>query len=229
MLIAEDLILLLTDDESGSRTVGSTEFSYALAGAILLDLSLMGRVDVAERGESVKSGRLVVRDAAPTDDPILDLALERLASREGRKPRDVISVLSKRLSDDLYERLTRRGVLRLQPSKVMGLFPRRRWPSQDVAHEDEVRRQIVQTVISPGVVIEPRIGALTSLLSAIDKLPLVVRPDQVGLSKREIRKRGKDIAAQGWAPKAVRQAVEAVNAAMMAAVMVATTAGTASS
>ena len=36
--------------------VGSTEFSYALAGAILLELSLMGRVDIAERGESVSPG-----------------------------------------------------------------------------------------------------------------------------------------------------------------------------
>ena len=67
-------------------------------------------------------------------------------------------MLSKQLSDDLYDRLTRRGVLRLEQSKVMGLFPRRRWPSQDVAHEDELRRQIVQTVMSPGVEIEPRLA-----------------------------------------------------------------------
>ena len=50
MLIAEELLLCLTDEESGATRVDSTKLTYALAGALLLELSLMGRVDVAERG-----------------------------------------------------------------------------------------------------------------------------------------------------------------------------------
>lgn len=228
MLIAEELILLLTD-ESGARQVGGTQFSYVLAGAVLLELSLLGKVDVAERGEPVKTGRLIVRDPAPTGDAILDVAMERLSRKEGRKPRDVIAALSKRLGDDVYARLAQRGVVRAEHSKVLGLFPQRRWPSVDTAHERRVRDRIVQTVAQPGLTIEPTVGALISLLSSIDKLPKVAEPDLVGVSKREVRKRGKAIAAQDWAPKAVRDAVAAVNYATMAAVTAATTAAAASS
>lgn len=229
MLIAEELLLLLTDDTTGAKSADSTKFPYALGGAILLELSMTGRVDVAEKGEQVKAGRLVIRDGSPTDDAVLDLALERLAKREGRKPRDVISHLSKGLADALYERLTERGVLRLEESKVLGVFGRKRWPAADVEHESVLRAAIVDAVTGSHTSIDPRIGALVSLLSAIDKVPMVVVPGQVGLTKGEIRKRGKQIADQAWAPAAVKQAVDAVNAAMTAAMVATTVAATSSS
>lgn len=222
MLIAEDLVLLLTDDASGHRSTDSTTFSYVLAGAVLLELAMIGRVDVAGRGETVKRDRLVLRDDSPTDDAILDAGLSRLARLEGRKPRDVIGKLSKGLSDDLYARLVERGILRPEESKVLGLVPRRRWPAVDIAHEAAIRTQIRQS-IDLREPLEPRIAALVSLLSAVDQVPAVVGSGE-GLSKREIRKRGKQVAAQAWAPQAVREAVEAVNAAVIAGVVAATSA-----
>ena len=63
MLIAEELLLLLTDDETGKSIVGNPGLDLGLAGANLLDLALRGKVDVAGEGEAVKRGRIVVRDA----------------------------------------------------------------------------------------------------------------------------------------------------------------------
>jgi Golgi phosphoprotein 3 (GPP34) len=77
MLIAEDLLLLLYGDESGKPVLASTELDYALAGAVLLELAMLGRIDVAGTGETVRSGRLVVRDPSPTGSAILD---ERLTT-----------------------------------------------------------------------------------------------------------------------------------------------------
>ena len=72
MLIAEDLLLLLTDDDSGKLTGTVSEVDVALGGAMLIELTLMGRVDVAGPSDSVRKGRLVVRDPSPTDDLFLD-------------------------------------------------------------------------------------------------------------------------------------------------------------
>src|SRR5215208_6739076 len=75
MLLAEDLLLLLTDDDTGKLAASSTEVDVALGGALLAELALMDRVDVAGADERVREGRLVVRDANPTADSLLDEAL----------------------------------------------------------------------------------------------------------------------------------------------------------
>lgn len=74
MLVAEDLLLLLTDDASGKFVVDRTGMGLALAGACVLELAERGRVGVAVEGEAVRRGRLVVRDPVPTGDAVLDLA-----------------------------------------------------------------------------------------------------------------------------------------------------------
>ena len=84
VILAEDVLLLLLNDTSGKAVVDKTRLDLALAGGILLDLTTAGRVDVAGPGEQVKRGRLVVRDARPTGDDVLDEAL--------RRPRDVLVV-----------------------------------------------------------------------------------------------------------------------------------------
>ncbi len=229
MLIVEDLLLLLTDDESGAAAADSTKLSYALAGAVLLELSLAGRVDVAGQGEAQKLGRIVIRDSSPTGDSVLDEGLARLSRREGKKPRDVIRHLTSGLRAEVYGRLVARGIVRRDEGKVLGLFPRKRWPTVDATHEQATRRDIVNAALQPGTEVAPRIGALVSLLAAVDKLTVVVIPEESGLTKKEIRRRGKEISAESWAPLAVKQAVEAAQAAVTAAVVASTSAGVVSS
>ena len=64
MLIAEDLLLLLYDDESGKPITGAPGLDYGLAGAVLIELTMLGKLDVAGEGEEVKRGGLKVLDAA---------------------------------------------------------------------------------------------------------------------------------------------------------------------
>ena len=72
MLLAEDLLLLLTDDDSGRLAAPSSEVDVALGGALLVELTLMRRVDVAGSDERVREGRLMVRDADATGDDLLE-------------------------------------------------------------------------------------------------------------------------------------------------------------
>jgi hypothetical protein len=79
MLIAEDLLLLLTDDETGKLVASASEVDVALGGALLVELTLMQRLDLAGPSEQVRKGHLVVRDASATSDPLLDEALAMVA------------------------------------------------------------------------------------------------------------------------------------------------------
>ena len=54
MLIAEDLLLLLYDDESGKPITGSPGLDYALAGAVLIELTVLGKLDITSAGDGVK-------------------------------------------------------------------------------------------------------------------------------------------------------------------------------
>jgi hypothetical protein len=78
MRIADELLLLAYDDD-GTAVAGSPALDYALAGAVLADLALDGRIDLVDR-------RVSVTDATPLGDPVLDVALARIDDDKARTP-----------------------------------------------------------------------------------------------------------------------------------------------
>src|SRR6476619_5977090 len=105
MLIAADLLLLLTDDRRGRLVAPSNHVDAALGGALLIELALAHRVEVAAGGGTVRKGRLIVTDASATSDVLLDEALVELAQKQGKKPKNVVALLGKGLRPRLYARL----------------------------------------------------------------------------------------------------------------------------
>lgn len=69
---AEDLLLLALDDEGEFLPVPQHTLRYALAGAALMDLAFMDRIDTDPK-------HLMIVNLAPTANPMLDRALKRLA------------------------------------------------------------------------------------------------------------------------------------------------------
>ena len=207
MLIAEDLLLLLTDDETGKLVASAGEVDVALGGALLVELTLMQRLDLAGPSEQVRKGHLVVRDPSATSDPLLDEALAMVGEKQGKKPQNVVTALGKRVRVRLYNRLACRGLLRAESGKVLGIFPRHHWPAQDATHEDSVRADLL-TALRNAMAPDPRTGAVISLLLALNAVHKAVDPAAAGLSKREINANAKRIAAGDWASDAVRHAIE---------------------
>jgi hypothetical protein len=225
MRIAEDLLLLLTDDESGRLAAPADHVDLALAGANLVELTLAGRVDLTAEGDVDKPGRIVVRDPSLTGDEVLDAALEILVDHQGEKPGRALKPLSKNLRRTLYERMTRAGVVRAEEGKILGIFPTHRWPAQDSGHEAEVRQGITQALVQQTTP-EARTAALISLLHALRCEGKVADAGDHGLSKRELRKRAGEIAKGSWASEAVRKAIDDTTAAL-AAIVVASSSGSA--
>lgn len=227
MLIAEDLLLLLTDDISGQLLAPAEQVDVGLAGAILVELTLLNRVDLSRAGDAGKPGRIIVRDHSPTGDEVLDGALRILHPLQGKKPSGVIKPLGTNLRRTLYERLVRSGVIRAEKGKIIGLFPIHTWPSLDARHEAEVRGLVIQALVQRTTP-DARTAALIALLHALRREHLIVFPRRYDLSKRELRARAEEIARGNWASDAVRKAIDEV-IAVVAAVAVMAAAGSAGS
>ena len=74
MLLAEDVLLLATDDTSGRKLTRYTDL--LVAGGLLSDLVLAGNVRLTEAGETIRRNRAVgVPDAPWPSDPLLGDAL----------------------------------------------------------------------------------------------------------------------------------------------------------
>ena len=184
-LIAEDLLLLLLDDESGKPQTG--QLDTALGGALLVELALAGAVTVSrETKPSIwKQAKVRAEPGVEVDDVVLAEALRTIGERE-RSAQDLVVRLGKGLGETLCSRLAKRGVLERRDDKVLGLFPRTRWPARDCAHEEDVRRQLTAVLVE-GAEPEPRAGALVALLYAVDRAHQTVPHD--GLSSGEVRRR----------------------------------------
>ncbi len=214
-MLAEDLLLLLTDDTTGRPLVDTTRLDLALAGAVLVELTERGHVGLSEPGGEVKPGRVVVTNAGLTLDSLLDDAMQRISARKPVKPESVLPRLTKGLRPALLERLTNRGILRAEEGTILGVFPRRSWPAANSTYEDEVRRGL-RTVLVDEAPPGPHETALVSLLYAVDAIPKVVNDS--ALPKRELKQRAKRIAKGEFAGAAVQSVIASMTAAVAAAV-----------
>lgn len=217
-LIAEDLLLLLLDDTKGTVRAGSY-LTSALGGAVLVELALAEAVELEEKTSAWRSAKVRPTGAAPQD-PVLTAGLATITEKD-RSPQDLVNRLGKGLKETLTDRLVERGLLERREDRLLGVFPRTRWPAADTTYEHDLRRQ-VRAALVEGAQPDPRTGALVALLAAVDQAHRVV--DHEGMSSREVKRRAKDIATGDWAAKAVRDAVAATVAAVTTAVTAATVA-----
>lgn len=221
VLIAEDLLLLLTDDTSGRLQTPGDQVDTALGGALLVELTLLGRVGPSGDDDPSGPGLVVVRDPTAVPDPLLDEALRQLTGVQGRRPASVVPPLGSGLLDRLYGRLVQRGILRAEKRRVLGVFPTRSWPTEVVEHERALRRRI-GTALARGRAEDERTAALISLLHALQAVPVVLDADAPGVDRQQAERNAQAIAEGDWGSAAVRQAIDET----MAAVMVTSTAVT---
>jgi len=209
-LIAEDLLLLLLDDQSGKPNTG--HLHLALGGAVLVDLALDGLVEVASHGSLLGSTKLRRAPGAMAGDRILAGALAAMA--ENKPAQKLVAKVGKGLLDPLAERQRRRGVLDRREEKVLGLVTRTRWPSRDPSRKEAIRRGLVVILVQGGRA-DARSAALIGLLLAVHRLHRTVsHPDA---SARSVKKRAKEVAEESWASPTIKDAVAVATAATAAA------------
>jgi hypothetical protein len=206
-LLAEDVLLLLLDDETGRQT-GWWQSQSLLGGALLSELALEQRVTLRDK-TSRWHPRQVYADGPAPQDPLLAEAWTRVAEKP-RTPQQLVNRLGKRLRDRLAAGLVTQGVLREERARWLGLVPVTRWPAAS-AVRDEAVRQRVSAALVLGQQPDPRTQALIALLSAADLAHRVV--DSQRLPAREVRKRAKTLAEGDWVAKGVHDAIATTAAA----------------
>ncbi|GGF44805.1 hypothetical protein GCM10011519_18290 [Marmoricola endophyticus] len=123
MLIAEDLLLLLLDDESG-RPAKASHLPVALGGALLVDLVLAEAVQL-EPKQGLLGSATVRTTGTAVEDPLLGGALA-VVEEKARSPKALVERLGKGSKERVAERLADRGLVEKHEGKVLGLFPTRR-------------------------------------------------------------------------------------------------------
>ena len=165
---AEEIVLLLLDDERGDITPSFTPRSLdvVLAGAVLMELALEDRIDT-------DLAHLTVVDPTPLDDALLDPTLADIAhTAEAHDPGFWIARTAERghaIRDAVLARLAERGILEAEGDGPVFLsrrvFRARRYPNIKGRAAEEVRLRIMRVLFSEEVP-DPRDVVLICLADA---------------------------------------------------------------
>ena len=205
-LIAEDVLLLLLDDTKGTVSPWGNA-DAVLGGAVLAELALLGLATVGEKPGRFRSERVQATGAAQADlDPVLAEGLATIAEKE-RPASSLVTRIGKGLDNRLAAGLAERRILERREGKRLGLIARTTWPVVDTSRADQLRRTITVCLANAGRPDE-RTAALIGLLWAADEAHKAVAPN-TATTKRQLKKRAKEIAEGQWAAKAVRDAIAA--------------------
>ncbi|WP_206930724.1 GOLPH3/VPS74 family protein [Roseococcus thiosulfatophilus] len=179
--LPEEIVLLTLDDATG-RPVGRQGLAagLALAGALMMELALAGRIDTDR-------DRLEVLSSAALGDAALDGALARIA--EAEDSRGALMLLAREeaaLRATLLARLEEKGLLRRVDGRVLLIFPERRWlKPEDRPEPREVRARLLRAIETDDIP-EPREALLLGLARATALLPLLLPAELLAIRQERV-------------------------------------------
>ena len=156
--LADELLLLAYDDETGRCAVPLIALDLGMAAAVLIDLVLHGRVGVA-------GGAIVPVDATPTGHWVVDEVLARVSAEPPQPAAFWLQRLRHNLRQHILEELIEQGVVRDRDETAWDVLRVHRYPTVDSAAERETRERLAAAFAGDGVPDE-RTAALAALIAA---------------------------------------------------------------
>jgi Golgi phosphoprotein 3 (GPP34) len=148
LTLPEDLVILAVGAKPrGGPNNGklSWRFPYGIRGAMLVALTLAGRVEVTD-------GQIVVRDSAPLGDPSLDADLAGLAVTRGGTPvGEWMRDTPPRFVSAYFDRLEAAGLLRSETVMLLFIAKRVGYRLVDPAYYENLRGKIRAVGAGAGV------------------------------------------------------------------------------
>ena len=206
--LGEDLLVLAVRPDG--KLAASAKLRFGLSGSELVRLAAARRVDIAH-------GRIVILDAAPTGDDLLDAALQSMAGGR-RQPTAKAWVARSRpgLVERYLDRLAAAGVVRAERRQVMGLFPGTRWVVVDTARQAQVRARL-DAIASGSVSLDSAQAAFAGLAGATGLAALIYPGFAGAAARKNLKKAAKRERSASPAVGAAADAAAAHGAAMRAA------------
>jgi len=217
MQLYEELFLLALNDQKGEVS-GSvvTRIGFGLSGAILSELVLAGKIGLDEKKH------LVVINSDPTSDDLLDEALAKIVeSSRQRKTSFWINRLNdsvKKLQRRVGMRLVDQGILKLEEKRYLWVIPYEAFPQVDASAKYWVKQSLRQVVLA-GEKAESHTVALLGLVRASEMLEFVFTRDELKTARKKIDQ----LTIDDEIGIGIRDAIEAIEAAAVAAALASTT------
>jgi len=222
LLLHHEILLLTLKNEEGVPEFGSN-YSYGMAGAMLAELLLRGRIEVEEVR---KKKFLELVDPAPVGDAALDAALSKMAAAKRRATLQtwVMRLGTQDLKHVVASELCRRKVLRADEDKILLVFTRRIYPEVNPRPERDLVQRLRNAILGDGDRIDPRTAILVSIARSANVLKNVIDKSTLKARKERIERIAKGEIAGAATQQAVQAAAAAATmAAILPAMMVATT------
>ena len=144
LTLVEEIELLSLDDKTGAHLPLPPEaLAYGLAGAILADLEMAGRIGTG--------GKVVeVKNSAPTGNPLVDFWLEQIAAESTAHPiaywLSVLADEKSAIESATIDHLVARGILKREKKKILWVIGLRRYPTTHNEERTEVRTRLARLI-----------------------------------------------------------------------------------
>lgn len=207
----EEIVLLLLRDEGGRLVrLPAWSLNYAMAGGVLMDLALENRIDTDLEN-------LLLIDAAPLEDSVLDQVLAQIAEAEELHDAaywlDRIADGADAIYEETLSRLVRAGILEQRDDRILWVFRSRRYPAVDGVAEREVKLRIMGVLFSDEIP-DPRDVMLICLADACGIFShLLTRRELSQVTERIEQVRRMDLIGQ-----AMSQAIQEIEVSVAASV-----------
>jgi len=182
LTLADEIVVLMLRDDTGEvRTECIDVSSVAIAGGILMELSMLGRIDT-----DLKS--LFIVDPSPVGDDLLDRVLEEIDAAEKRSSAWWIERLSRQnpdLLNKILERLVQAGILLVENRRYLWIFSRRAYP-QNTGREEREAKARLASVIHGNELPTPRDTLLLGLAQASGVLSAIFPQEEINKAARRI-------------------------------------------
>jgi len=212
LFLYEEIMLLALKDEEGTIASG-TMYNYAVGGAIIAELLLNQSIAV---DQSKKKKLVSVINPELLNDSLIDEWLMKMSSAKRRKTlQDWVSRVAntKDLKHRIALQLCQRGILKMDEKTILLLFTQRIYPEINPEPEREIINRLHNTIFTDTDDIDARTVVLLSLAKSANILPVI-------FGKKEIKQRKKrieQIVNGDIAGKATKEAIDAMQAAVMVA------------
>lgn len=160
--LADELVLLAYDNDTGRSAVSRVALDLGLAAAILVELVLRGRL--------AADSEVRVVDPTPTGEPVLDEVLSRVVADTPHSVASWLQRLRHGVRDLVLASLVQRGVVRDQHVTELEYIHLHRYPTLDPTAETQTRARLAEALTGRSTPDE-RTAALATLVAGVRMEP----------------------------------------------------------
>ncbi len=220
--LPKEYMLLALHNKKGKSVIDSLSLNYGLAGALLLELTAMDKLEIRNK-------KLVITDVKPTGQKAYDEAMSMIKAKSGkRRAKHWVHKLGSRgnkFRKMIVQELVAGGILKRKEKRFLWIFTYNVYPEVNPKPEREIRERLTGIVLH-GKPADERSAMLLSLIET-SKLTRILFTDKKDhkVAKNRIKEIVKSFDVDQSVSIALKEVQAAVTAATTSAVITSVTAG----